>query len=81
MADVGLIALRDPHGIRPLILGEKENKDVPGKKEYCLSSETVTLNFLGFNYVRDIEPGELIHINNDGGSFSHISFNLKKRKK
>jgi amidophosphoribosyltransferase len=72
IADVGLIGLRDPHGIRPLVLGVKENIDHPSHKEYCLSSETVTLNFLGFEYVRDIAPGELIHINNDGEVLSHI---------
>jgi amidophosphoribosyltransferase len=80
IADVGLIALRDPHGIRPLVLGEKENSEFPDQKEYCLSSETVTLNFLGFDYVRDVAPGELIHINNDGELFSHIiKFDEKKK--
>ncbi len=72
MADEGLFGLRDPHGIRPLILGEKRSEAGDGKMEYCLSSETVTLNFLGFTYVRDIEPGEFIYINNSGKVTSHI---------
>ncbi|MBT7608244.1 MAG: amidophosphoribosyltransferase [Bacteriovoracaceae bacterium] len=79
IADVGLIALRDPHGIRPLVLGIKENTDNLGQKEYCVSSETVTLHFLGFEYVRDIAPGELIHINNDGELLSHI-IEFKEKK-
>jgi amidophosphoribosyltransferase len=79
IADVGLIALRDPHGIRPLVLGEKTNSDNPDLKEYCLSSETVTLNFLGFTYLRDVAPGEFLHINNDGEILSHV-IEFKKKK-
>jgi amidophosphoribosyltransferase len=63
----GLFGLRDPNGIRPLVLGIRKNIDEKGidQVQYCLSSETVALNVLGFEYVRDIEPGELIFIDND----------------
>ncbi len=56
MADEGLFAFRDPKGIRPLVLGEKNGS-------YCLSSEVVALNFLDYKYIRDIKPGEVIFIN------------------
>jgi amidophosphoribosyltransferase len=59
VAEEGIFGLRDPHGIRPLCLGKKETEE---GVYYCLSSETVAFNFLGYEYVRDIEPGELIFI-------------------
>lgn len=65
IAEWGMMGFRDPKGIRPLVLGEKWD-DVALKKSYCLASETVALNFLGYNYVRDIEPGEFIFISKTG---------------
>lgn len=57
----GLFAFRDPHGIRPLILGKRKNEN--GTDSYCLTSETCALKFLGYEVVRDLEAGELIWIN------------------
>jgi amidophosphoribosyltransferase len=51
---VGLIAIRDKHGIRPLSYGSNE------KNDYLISSETSSFNHTDFNYVNDIEPGETI---------------------
>lgn len=68
VADAGLLALRDPDGIRPLVLGRKALAD--GKFAYCVCSESLTLNFLSYEYYRDIEPGELVYINKDGELFS-----------
>ncbi len=56
----GMFAFRDPHGIRPLILGSRLESN--GKSSYCLTSETCALKFLGYQYERDIGPGELIWI-------------------
>ncbi len=55
-----LIGVRDPHGIRPLVLGSLEDG------VSLLSSETCALDILGAEYIREIEPGEMIVINEDG---------------
>ena len=54
-----MIAARDPHGIRPFCIGKLENT-------YILASETCALDLLGAEYVREVQPGELIVINEDG---------------
>ena len=59
IANYGLVAFRDPHGIRPLVYGVNET---PEGKEYLVSSESVALDTLGFTAVRDIEPGEAVFI-------------------
>jgi amidophosphoribosyltransferase len=58
-----LIAARDPHGFRPLSLGEL-------KGAYAVASETCALRQIGARYVRDVEPGEMIRIT-DGDLESH----------
>ena len=59
----GIVAFRDPHGIRPLVLGERDAK---GQKEYMVASESVALDALQFNRLRDVKPGECVFIENDG---------------
>lgn len=55
----GMIGLRDPFGIRPLVLGRVGDA-------YVLASETCALDIVGGTFVRDIEPGEMVVINEDG---------------
>ena len=55
----GLFAFRDPTGIRPLILGKREND---GHTEFALASESVALRGIGFELVRDVAPGEAVFI-------------------
>jgi len=59
----GLIAFRDPRGIRPLVIGVK---DGPTKKEYIVASENASFSALGFKTLRDVLPGEAIYIDADG---------------
>lgn len=79
LAGEGLFGLRDPGGIRPLVLGRKERG--PGEISYCLVSESVTLNFLGFEFVRDIEPGEFIFIDKNGVIHSEVCLEKQEVQK
>ncbi|MDA9060295.1 amidophosphoribosyltransferase [Candidatus Thioglobus sp.] len=63
----GIFGFRDPHGIRPLILGERTTRN--GTK-YMLASESVGLTALGFKITRDVEPGEAIVIDRKGNVHS-----------
>jgi amidophosphoribosyltransferase len=66
----GILGFRDPHGIRPMVLGSRET----GKgTEYVLASESVALDVLGFELERDVEPGESIFITVDGRLLTHTS--------
>ncbi len=59
IAGYGLLAFRDPCGIRPLIIGVSNKGPNP---EYLISSESVAANSLGFDVLRDVKPGETIFI-------------------
>lgn len=59
-----LIGVRDPHGVRPLVLGRFE-------EAWILASETCALDIIGAEYVRDIEPGEMVLIDEDGLQSMH----------
>lgn len=66
----GLIAFRDPHGIRPLVIGERLNEE--GKKEYIFASETTMFYALGFQPLGDVQPGEVVFVNQAGQLFRKI---------
>ncbi|MDR1076841.1 MAG: amidophosphoribosyltransferase [Xanthomonadaceae bacterium] len=66
---LGLVAFRDPHGIRPLVLGKREHNE---GTEYMVASESVALDILGFRRVRDVLPGEAIVITTRGEMFSEV---------
>lgn len=66
----GMIGFRDPNGIRPLVFGERMASN--GKKEYMFSSESVALDVLGFDNIRDLEAGEVVYIDADGNKHCHV---------
>src|SRR5258708_17148614 len=63
VAGHGLLAFRDPHGIRPLIIGRA---DTDKGVEFLIASESVTLDTLGFKVMRDVAPGEAILVGESG---------------
>ncbi|ELA08240.1 amidophosphoribosyltransferase [Moraxella macacae 0408225] len=65
----GILAFRDPNGIRPLIYGQRLAED--GGFEYMVASESVALTAAGFSIVRDVKPGEAIFINQNNELFTH----------
>lgn len=66
----GLVAFRDPHGIRPLVWGERKRED--GRNDYIFASETTAFYALGFEPKGDLEPGEVAYVNRDGKLFRQI---------
>ncbi len=70
ISDHGILGFRDPHGIRPLIFGRRTDEN--GKEEYMFASESVALDALGFETVRDVAPGEAIFIDENGEFHSKI---------
>ncbi|MDY3331691.1 MAG: amidophosphoribosyltransferase [Pelistega sp.] len=66
IAGFGMVAFRDPNGIRPLCLGKNETAD---GTEYIIASESVAIEGIGFEPVRDIEPGEAVYIDKDKNVF------------
>jgi amidophosphoribosyltransferase len=72
---LGLVAFRDPHGIRPLVLGKRV---AAGGDEYIVASESVALDILGFERLRDVEPGEGIVITARGELFAQQCAQLQE---
>lgn len=71
----GLIGARDPNGVRPLVIGILEGSP----QRYVLASETCGLDIIGAEYLRDVEPGELVWITEEGLASFHWA-NKPERK-
>jgi amidophosphoribosyltransferase len=64
MTDEAVVAFRDPHGLRPLALGMIERED--GRAAYCVASESCAFDLIGAHYLRDVQPGEMITLTENG---------------
>ncbi len=69
IANYGVVAFRDPNGIRPLVFGERQTDR---GKEYMIASESVALDVLGFRLLRDVAPGEAIFISPEGNLHTRV---------
>ena len=63
IAGYGVLAFRDPFGIRPAVIGYNET---PTGREYMVASESVAIDALGFRVLRDVGPGEAVFIDEEG---------------
>lgn len=63
----GLVAFRDPHGIRPLAMGTRKAEN--GKTDYIFASEDIPFYSLGFDLAGDVAPGEVVFIDLEGSIF------------
>ncbi len=68
IAGHGMLAFRDPYGIRPLVLGSRKSSN--NNIEWMVASESLVLENNDFEIVRDVEPGEVIFISSNGELFA-----------
>ncbi len=66
LSNEALMGVRDPLGVRPLILGRIMGADTRGAGGWVLASETCALDIVGAEFVRDVDPGEIVIINDKG---------------
>ena len=71
----GVMGVRDPHGVRPLVIGILPTTPV----RYVLASETCGLDIIGAEFLRDVEPGELVWITEEGMASFHWSQQQKRK--
>ncbi|MBF2089175.1 MAG: amidophosphoribosyltransferase [Synechococcales cyanobacterium K44_A2020_017] len=67
----GVMGVRDLNGIRPLVIGLLPSDDVDKPRRYVLASETCGLDIIGAEYIRDVEPGEVVWLNEEGMASFH----------
>ncbi|UQS85390.1 amidophosphoribosyltransferase [Apilactobacillus apisilvae] len=67
MTPKGMLGVADPHGLRPIVLGKTK------AGSYILCSETCALDAVNAQYVRDVQPGELVHIDNNDYKIDHYT--------
>ncbi|HUP58030.1 MAG TPA: amidophosphoribosyltransferase [Bdellovibrionota bacterium] len=76
VADHGLVAFRDPYGIRPLVWGRRPAMRGPGAasagEAFMIASESVALSFMGYEQIQDLRPGEVLFIDLKGNVHSKV---------
>jgi amidophosphoribosyltransferase len=73
MDEKRVMAIRDPHGVRPLVIGRLQSGG------WVFASETCALDIIGADLIRDVEPGELVVVDEDGQLRSHQLFEPEPR--
>jgi amidophosphoribosyltransferase len=61
-----VVAFRDPHGLRPLALGVLDPAEPGEAQRYCVASESCAFDIIGARYLREVRPGELVTLDEDG---------------
>lgn len=74
----GIMGTRDPNGIRPLVIGTLEATETTPIR-YVLASETCALDIIGADYLRDVQPGELVWITEEGIASYHWATQAKRK--
>jgi amidophosphoribosyltransferase len=64
LTEESVVAFRDPHGLRPLVLGVIENESGPAS--YCVASESCAFDLIGAKYLREVLPGEVLTLTDSG---------------
>ncbi|HEY9816038.1 MAG TPA: amidophosphoribosyltransferase [Candidatus Obscuribacterales bacterium] len=67
----GVMGVRDLNGIRPLVIGLLPSDEPDQPRRYVLASETCGLDIIGAEYIRDVEPGEVVWLNEEGMASFH----------
>jgi amidophosphoribosyltransferase len=73
-----VVAFRDPHGLRPLALGTLESTPAesdpaePNGQRYCVASESCAFDIIGAKFLRDVEPGEVVTLSEEGCSSKQV---------
>jgi amidophosphoribosyltransferase len=65
MTEESVVAFRDPHGLRPLVLGMIEDPN-GGDPAYCVASESCAFDLIGATFLRDVQPGEVVTLTDRG---------------
>ena len=68
----GLVGFRDPNAIRPIVIGQRET---PQGMEYMIASESVALDVVGFELIRDVQPGEAVYLDTQGQLHTRVCTN------
>ncbi len=77
MTRTKLVGCRDPFGLRPLVMGRKGSESNGG---WVLASETCALDIIGAEFLREVEPGEMVVITAERGPESYFPFRPRKRR-